>query len=125
MGKFFDVEMLKALKTGSRSCKTFSTIGFTAKPASFRNALVASLPVLYNTFLQEKLYKERAKPMHAINHLPPERMTPAQRRIEIASLLARGLARLRNDPETPVDLAISGHQSLHKDLVNQRKPESK
>jgi len=33
--------------------------------------------------------------MHKINHLPPERMTPEQRRHEIASLLANGLARLR------------------------------
>jgi len=33
--------------------------------------------------------------MHRINHLPPERMTPEQRRHEIASLLANGLARLR------------------------------
>ena len=33
--------------------------------------------------------------MHQINHLPPERMTPEQRRHEIASLLANGLARLR------------------------------
>ena len=29
--------------------------------------------------------------MHRINHLPPERMTPEQRRHEIASLLANGL----------------------------------
>ena len=33
--------------------------------------------------------------MHQINHLPPDRMTPEQRRLEIASLLANGLARLR------------------------------
>ena len=33
--------------------------------------------------------------MHQINHLPPGRMTPEQRRHEIASLLANGLARLR------------------------------
>lgn len=33
--------------------------------------------------------------MHQINHLPPDRMTPEQRRHEIASLLANGLARLR------------------------------
>jgi hypothetical protein len=33
--------------------------------------------------------------MHQINHLPPERTTPEQRRHEIASLLANGLARLR------------------------------
>lgn len=33
--------------------------------------------------------------MHQINQLPPKRMTPEQRRHEIASLLANGLARLR------------------------------
>ena len=34
--------------------------------------------------------------MHEINHLPPERMTPEQRRREVASLLANGLVRLRS-----------------------------
>ena len=33
--------------------------------------------------------------MHEINHLPPERMTPEQRRHEVAFLLANGLVRLR------------------------------
>jgi hypothetical protein len=33
--------------------------------------------------------------MCTINHLPPERMTPEQRRQEVASLLAHGLVRLR------------------------------
>jgi hypothetical protein len=33
--------------------------------------------------------------MCTINHLPPERMTPEQRRREVASLLAHGLVRLR------------------------------
>ena len=33
--------------------------------------------------------------MHAINQIPPDRMTPEQRRHEIASLLANGLERLR------------------------------
>ena len=34
--------------------------------------------------------------MHEINYLPPERMTPEQRRREVASLLANGLVRLRS-----------------------------
>ena len=33
--------------------------------------------------------------MHETNHLPPERMTPEQRRGEVAFLLAQGLVRLR------------------------------
>ena len=33
--------------------------------------------------------------MYQSNHLPPERMTPEQRRHEIASMLANGLTRLR------------------------------
>ena len=66
----------------------------------------------------------------SINHLPPERMTPEQRRLEIASILAKGLVRLRQS--SPADLAkrqipatdrkvllgFSGDQSVHTDLIN-------
>jgi hypothetical protein len=48
--------------------------------------------------------------MHQINHFPPERMTPEQRRHEIASLLANGLARLR----------ISGAEQSAKDRKSTR-----
>ncbi len=34
--------------------------------------------------------------MCTINHLPPDRMTPEQRRQEVASFLAHGLVRLRD-----------------------------
>ena len=72
--------------------------------------------------------------MHQINHLPPERMTPEQRRHEIASLLANGLARLRltgvvesaNRTETrEIDLDFSGNQRVHTDPVNKTTTESK
>lgn len=65
--------------------------------------------------------------MHRINHLPPERMTPEQRRREIASLLANGLVRLRNGgaaqsanmaAESEFELGFSGHQRLHSHPVN-------
>ena len=71
--------------------------------------------------------------MHAINHLPPDRMTPEQRRREIASLLAHGLFRLRNTgipssatmaPESEYELGFFGHQRLHTDPVNNRYSES-
>lgn len=71
--------------------------------------------------------------MHEVNHTPPERMTPEQRRSEIASLLARGLARLRLAQSAPfsnlvkssdVSLAFSGDQSVHSDTVNHRYTES-
>lgn len=70
--------------------------------------------------------------MHEINHLPPERMTSEQRRREIASLLAQGLARLRSAgsqqsanraSESGFDLGFSGHQRVHSDPVHQRKTE--
>ena len=72
--------------------------------------------------------------MHQINHLPPERMTPEQRRHEIASLLANGLARLRicsakksaHIPEaSEFELGFSGNQRVHTDHVNKTTTESK
>ncbi len=71
--------------------------------------------------------------MHEINHTPPERMTPEQRRLEVALLLARGLARLRTvhpaqsaniDKSSEISLAFSGHQRVHSDPVNNRNTES-
>lgn len=71
--------------------------------------------------------------MHQINHLPPERMTPEQRRHEIASLLANGLARLRSSgiaqsvnmaAESEFELGFSGHQRVHSDPVNKTNTES-
>lgn len=65
--------------------------------------------------------------MHQINHLPPERMTPEQRRCEIASLLANGLARLRISgaeqsaniaEDSEFELGFSGNQRLHSHPVN-------
>ena len=65
--------------------------------------------------------------MHEINLLPPERMTPDQRRREIASLLAQGLVRLRHAgspqsasmfPENECELGFSGHQRVHSYPVN-------
>ena len=72
--------------------------------------------------------------MHQINHLPPERMTPEQRRHEIASLLANGLARLRisgteqyaiRAEESEFELGFSGNQRVHTDPVNKTTTESK
>lgn len=71
--------------------------------------------------------------MHRINHLPPERMTPEQRRHEIALLLANGLARLRASgaepsatmaAESEFELGFSGHQRVHCDPVNKTTTES-
>ena len=64
---------------------------------------------------------------NSINHLPPERMTPEQRRLEIAAILAKGLVRLRQSSpvkrqipatERKVLLGFSGDQSVHTDLIN-------
>ena len=72
--------------------------------------------------------------MHQINHLPPERMTPEQRRHEIASLLANGLARLRISgaeksahiaEASEFELGLSGTQRVHSDPVNKTTTESK
>lgn len=72
--------------------------------------------------------------MHRINHLPPERMTPEQRRHEIASLLANGLTRLRLfgaeksahiAEASEFELGFSGNQRVHSDPVNKTTTESK
>lgn len=72
--------------------------------------------------------------MHQINHLPPDRMTPEQRRREIASLLANGLARLRISgaeqsaniaEDSEFELGFSGNQRVHSDPVNKTTTESK
>ena len=72
--------------------------------------------------------------MHQINHLPPDRMTPEQRRREIASLLANGLARLRVSSaeqsaniaeDSEFELGFSGNQRVHSDPVNKTTTESK
>ena len=72
--------------------------------------------------------------MHHINHLPPERMTPEQRRHEIASLLANVLARLRISgaeqsahiaEASEFELGLSGNQRVHSDPVNKTTTESK
>lgn len=71
--------------------------------------------------------------MHEIRQAPPERMTPEQRRVEIATLLAHGLARLRMTQAplsthiakvSNISLAFSGTQSVHSDPVNNRQTES-
>lgn len=71
--------------------------------------------------------------MHEINHLPPDRMTPEQRRREVASLLAIGLVRLRSEglersadaaSENEFELGFSGHQRVHTDPIHKRKMES-
>lgn len=67
------------------------------------------------------------------NQTPPERMTAEQRRQEVATLLARGIARLL-DPglgeaetteiENEFELAIPPGRSVHEISNNRRKKES-
>lgn len=71
--------------------------------------------------------------MHAIKQIPPDRMTPEQRRREIASLLANGIARQRLADGLPsasisedseVLLGFHRNQSVHSDTVNNTNTES-
>ena len=70
--------------------------------------------------------------MMDVNQTPPEKMTPAQRRQEIASILASGLIRLRSAgcqrhagtaTESEFELDSSGHRSVHSNPVNKIKTE--
>ena len=65
--------------------------------------------------------------MHEIKQVPPAAMTPAQRRQEIAALLANGLVRLRaanaqahadGRAERQFVLGFAGHQRVYTDPVN-------
>ncbi len=69
-----------------------------------------------------------------VNQTLPEKMTPEQRRQEIAELLARGIVRLREQSlpvslglcrESAFELDSSGRQSVHSNPVNKIKTESK
>jgi hypothetical protein len=85
---------------------------------------------LIDNFGSHKFVNTDSYPMSlktSINHLPPERMTPEQRRLEIASILVKGLVRLRKSNQTErqipaterkVLLGFSGDQSVHTDLIN-------
>jgi len=66
--------------------------------------------------------------MHPIKQVPPAAMTPAQRREEIAALLANGLMRLRaanaqthaeGRPERRFSLGFWAPQRVYTDPVNQ------
>ena len=102
-------------------------------PAQARNSLLALEAAPADNFGSHKFVNTERYPMSpispdtSINHLPPERMTPEQRRLEIASILAKGLVRRRQltfgisqNPATErkVLLGFSGDQSVHRDLPN-------
>ncbi len=70
--------------------------------------------------------------MMDVNQTPPEKMTPEQRRQEIAMLLANGLVRLRSAgcqrhagmaSESEFELDSSGRGSVHSNPVNKTKME--
>lgn len=71
--------------------------------------------------------------MHQAKQVPPQKLTPDQRRHEIASLLTNGLVRLRNsavapsakvDRESTFELGFSDDQRVHTDPVNYPTTES-
>lgn len=65
--------------------------------------------------------------MQAINKQPSLSLTPEQRRLEVAILMARGLARLHLSPdkasisESVLSLAISDGGSVHDHTTHHRK----
>ena len=102
-------------------------------PAQARNSLLALEAAPADNFGSHKFVNTERYPMSpispdtSINHLPPERMTPEQRRLEIASILAKGLVRRRQltfgisqnpGTERKVLFGFSGDQSVHTDLHN-------
>ena len=71
--------------------------------------------------------------MQRVNHHPPELLSAAQLRLEVASLIALGLARLRYPAATPIKekrkntsvlLGFSADQSVYTDTVNNPQTES-
>lgn len=72
--------------------------------------------------------------MMDVNQTPPDRMTSEQRRLEVAALLARGIARLRQPSlrqsknlheESGFELAIPPGVSVHGDSNNLVREESR
>jgi hypothetical protein len=72
--------------------------------------------------------------MHETNHIPPEKMSPEQRRQEVAFLLAQGLVRLREAAtaqtekgrwESAFVVGFACQQSVHRDSTNNTNTESK
>ena len=72
--------------------------------------------------------------MHETNHIPPERLTPEQRKQEVAFLLAQGLVRLREAAtaqaekgrgESAFVLGFTPQKSVHKDSTNNTNRELK
>ena len=72
--------------------------------------------------------------MHETNHIPPERLTPEQRRHEVAFLLAQGLVRLREAAtaqaekgrgESAFVLGFGSQKSVHSVSTNNTNRESK
>jgi hypothetical protein len=90
--------------------------------------------VSLDNFAIKRVGQKGPIPMYEFTHQLLQQMTPAQRRHEIASLLANGLARLRiagidksagMAMENEFELDCSGHQSVHTDPVNERNTESR
>ena len=72
--------------------------------------------------------------MHETNHIPPERLTPEQRRGEVAFLFAQGLVRLREAAAAQGEkgrgarafvLGFASQTSVHRDSTNNTNRESK
>ena len=72
--------------------------------------------------------------MHETNHIPPEMLTPEQRRQEVAFLLAQGLVRLREAgfeqsareaTESAFVLGFTPQTSVHRVSTNKTNRESK
>jgi len=71
--------------------------------------------------------------MQETNHIPPERLSPEQRRHEGAFLLAQGLVRLRKAEtaqaekqrgESAFVLGFASQKSVHRDSTNSTNRES-
>lgn len=71
--------------------------------------------------------------MMDVNQIPPDRMTPEQRRLEVAVLLARGIARCRqpslegsrnSHAENEFELANLLRRSVHEGSNNSEREES-
>jgi hypothetical protein len=72
--------------------------------------------------------------VHETNHIPLERLTPEQRRHEVAQLLAQGLVRRREAAaaqgekgrgESAFVLGFASQTSVHRDSTNNTNRESK
>lgn len=86
-----------------------------------------------STMFNGELNNQSGNQMHNTNSLSPERMTQDQRLMEVASIMAEGIIRLRmpaqklpsdSDSDRDISLAMPAYRSVHANAESTNKSEA-